>query len=136
MLGSSDTSVAVLSALPIVADPHPMSIEKMEEARRLADALCGDGRVLLQGEAFPQVGELAETLDRMAELAAAHRLVAWKTYTHIGGGYASPTRSARPSWARCRPWPPRASARPWCACTRASAPTRPTSGRPPPPIPS
>ena len=43
---------------PIVADDHPMSIEKMEEARRLAEALCGDGRVLLQGEAFPQIGEL------------------------------------------------------------------------------
>jgi hypothetical protein len=88
VLGSSDTSVAVLSALPIVADDHPMSIEKMETARRLAEALCGEGRVLLQGEAFPQVGELGETLDRMSQLASEHALVAWKTYTHTGGGYS------------------------------------------------
>lgn len=88
VLGSSDTSVAVLSALPIVADDHPMSIEKMEEARRRAEALCGDGRVLLQGEAFPQVGPLGATLERMDDLASAHRLVAWKTYTHFGDGYS------------------------------------------------
>lgn len=88
VLGASDTSVAVLSALPIVDDGHPMSIEKMEVARRLAEALCGDGRVLLQGEAFPQVGELGATLDGMAELVADHRIVAWKTYTHLGGGYS------------------------------------------------
>jgi predicted TIM-barrel fold metal-dependent hydrolase len=88
VFGSSDTSVAVLSALPIVADPHPMSIEKMEAARRLADELCGERRVLLQGEAFPQVGALGEALDRMSELAEAHDLVAWKTYTHVGGGYS------------------------------------------------
>lgn len=88
VLGSSDTSVAVLSNLPIVDDDHPMSIEKMEVARRLAAALCGDGRVLLQGEAFPQVGDLPATLDGMAGLNDAHPLVAWKTYTHIGGGYS------------------------------------------------
>ena len=88
VLGSSDTSVAVLSALPIVDDDHPMSIEKMEEARRIGEALCGDGRVLLQGEAFPQVGELGATLDRMSALREEHELVAWKTYTHVGGGYS------------------------------------------------
>ena len=48
VLGSSDTSVAVLSALPIVVDDHPMSIDKMERARALATQLCGDGRVLLE----------------------------------------------------------------------------------------
>jgi hypothetical protein len=65
-----------------------MSIDKMETARRVATALCGDGRVLLQGEAFPQVGRLEETLAGMEELARSHPLVAWKTYTHIRRGYA------------------------------------------------
>ena len=88
VLSSSDTSMAVLSALPIVDDDHPMSIEKMEQARRVGDALCGDGRVLLQGEAFPQVGELGATLDRMSALREQHSLVAWKTYTHVAGGYS------------------------------------------------
>jgi hypothetical protein len=88
VLGSSDTSIAVLSALPIVVDDHPMSIEKMEQARELAVAMCGEGRVLLQGEAFPQVGNLDATLDAMTELAVQHRIVAWKTYTHVGRGYS------------------------------------------------
>jgi hypothetical protein len=88
VLGSSDTSLAVLSALPIVSDNHPMSIEKMEEARRLAERLCGEGRVLLQGEAFPQVGRLPDTLERMARLNDEHDIVAWKTYTHVGRGYS------------------------------------------------
>jgi uncharacterized protein len=88
VLGSSDTSIAVLSAIPVVDDPNPMSIEKMAEARRLADVLCGDGRVLLQGEAFPHVGDLAAALDGMSELAAAYPIAAWKTYTHIGSGYS------------------------------------------------
>lgn len=88
VLSSSDTSLAVLSALPVVSDDHPMSIEKMEEARRVADALCGDGRVLLQGEAFPQVGSLGDALDRMSALVQAHDIVAWKTYTHVAGGYS------------------------------------------------
>lgn len=88
VLGASDTSVAVLSAVPIVDDDAPLSIEKMEVARRLADQLCGEGRVLLQGEAFPQVGQLGAALDGMSALADEHRIVAWKTYTHVGGGYA------------------------------------------------
>ena len=88
VLGGSDTSLAVLSALPIVSDPRPMSIDKMEEAQRLAESLCGDGRVLLQGEAFPQVGQLPDTLDLMSGLNDGHDIVAWKTYTHIAGGYS------------------------------------------------
>ena len=88
VLGSSDTSVAVLSALPIIDDPNPMSIEKMEEARRLAEGFCGDRRVLLQGEAFPQVGQIGAVLDGMSALRSEHELVAWKTYTHVGGGYS------------------------------------------------
>src|SRR5690606_35651146 len=53
----------------------------------LAESVCGDGRVLLQGEAFPQIGSLPDVLDGMEALAADHDLLAWKTYTHVGGGY-------------------------------------------------
>jgi hypothetical protein len=88
VLGSSDTSVAVLSAVPIISDDSPLSTAKMEEARQLAERLCGEGRVFLQGEAFPQVGVLGDTLDRMTALATEHDIVAWKTYTHVAGGYS------------------------------------------------
>ncbi len=93
VLGSSDTALAVLSAIPVLDSDNPMSIAKMEQARHLADALCGTdevraSRVRLQGEAFPQYGRLPVALERMTALAAEHDIVAWKTYTHVGGGYS------------------------------------------------
>ena len=41
-------------------------------AGELADRLCGDGRVLIQGHAVPDVGPLDAALGAMADVAAAH----------------------------------------------------------------
>ncbi|MEM9036487.1 MAG: amidohydrolase family protein [Actinomycetota bacterium] len=87
VLDGSDTSVAVLSAVPIVDDDSPLSTEVMERARREAEAAGCDRRVLIQGEAFPTVGEPEAVFDGMAELATSHDLAAWKTYTHVGDGW-------------------------------------------------
>jgi predicted TIM-barrel fold metal-dependent hydrolase len=85
----SDTTMVVLSAVPVVADPDPLSIDVMEQARAAVERLCGDdvraSRILLQGHAVPNHGDLAAALDVMSELAASHRLAAWKLYTHAGG---------------------------------------------------
>lgn len=87
VLDGSDTAVAVLSAVPIVADDSPLSTAVMERAREEA-ALAGcDERVLIQGEAFPTTGPLDVVLDGMSALAAEHDISAWKTYTHVGGGW-------------------------------------------------
>jgi hypothetical protein len=87
VLEGSDTAVAVLSAIPITADPSPLSTEVMARARdEAAEAGC-DGRVLIQGEAFPNTGEPVEVFLGMDELAATHDLAAWKTYTHAGPGW-------------------------------------------------
>jgi len=83
----SDTTMAVISAVPVVADPDPLSIEVMEQARRVAEELCGDGRVLLQGHAVPNVGRPAAALDAMAALVGDHPVAAWKVYTHYGDGF-------------------------------------------------
>ena len=60
--------------------------------------MCDDERVLIQGQANPNLGDLPANLDAMAALAAAHPVVAWKVYTprpdRPGG---STTRSATPS---------------------------------------
>ena len=61
----SDTTMAVLSAIPVLGDPDPLSAEVMDAARRAADELCGDGRVLVQGHAQPNVGRLGAALDAM-----------------------------------------------------------------------
>jgi uncharacterized protein len=83
----SDTAVAIISAVPVVGDADPLSIDAMERGRLLATELCGDDRVLIQGHAVPDVGPLDAALASMAEVAAAHDLCAWKVYTHASGGW-------------------------------------------------
>ncbi len=78
----SDTSMVVLSALPIAPEGSPQSAAVMQETRRLAGAVCGDGRVLLHSQALPNVGDLQANLDAMAAVAADHSIVAWKVFTN------------------------------------------------------
>ncbi|MDH3681532.1 MAG: amidohydrolase, partial [Acidimicrobiia bacterium] len=87
VLDGSDTSVAVLSAVPITADPSPLSTEVMARARDEAAAAGCDGRVLIQGEAFPNTGAPADVFAGMADLVTRFDLAAWKTYTHAGTGW-------------------------------------------------
>jgi predicted TIM-barrel fold metal-dependent hydrolase len=82
----SDTSTAVLSALPIEPGPgNPLSIDIMEMTRRVMLGLCQDERVLLHGQANPNLGDPAAALDAMTALAADHPIAAWKAYTHAPG---------------------------------------------------
>jgi len=78
----SDTSMVILSTLPIAPEGSPMSTELMDETRRLSEALCHDKRVLLHGQAFPNVGDLTANLDAMAAAAQRYRIVAWKVFTN------------------------------------------------------
>lgn len=81
----SDTSLVVLSAIPLTGPDNPLSIASMEQTRRIAKSLCGDDRVLLHGQASPNFGSLDAALADMGTLAAEHPITAWKTYTHAGG---------------------------------------------------
>jgi hypothetical protein len=85
----SDTDVAVVSAIPATGDDGPLSPARMDEARRAADALCGDGRLLMHGQAVPQLGDLGARLDAMSALVEKYPIAAWKVYTH----------SPRPGWS-------------------------------------
>jgi hypothetical protein len=84
VLGGSDTTVAVLSAIPVVADPDPLSAAVMDRARRDAEAIGCSDRVLMQGHATPTIGLLPEALDAMSATAAEFDIAAWKAYTHEG----------------------------------------------------
>ena len=79
-----DTGVDVLSAIPVVADPDPLSTEVMERARRQVEQLGCVGHVLIQGHATPTTGALPAALDAMAATAAQFEIAAWKAYTHEG----------------------------------------------------
>jgi hypothetical protein len=85
VFGNSDTTMAVISALPIVADPHPQDAELMAQARDVVARLCGDDRVLMHGQSNPSIGHLQERLDGMAALADQYPIGAWKVFTHTAG---------------------------------------------------
>jgi predicted TIM-barrel fold metal-dependent hydrolase len=101
----SDTSMVVLSSLPIAPEGSPMSTELMDETRVLAETLCHDQRVLLHAQALPNVGDLAANLDAMAAITQRYRIVAWKVFTNFpdlydGSGNAWRLDDGDPSLAR------------------------------------
>lgn len=79
----SDTSMLVISSLPIYPEGSPQSIEVMDETRKVAEALCRDERVLLHAQALPNVGRLESNLAAMEAVVADHPIAAWKTFTHF-----------------------------------------------------
>jgi uncharacterized protein len=78
----SDTSMVVLSGLPIAPEGSPQSAELMDEARRVTEAVCGDDRVLLQAQALPNVGDPAAALDAMSAAVEQYPIRAWKVFTN------------------------------------------------------
>jgi predicted TIM-barrel fold metal-dependent hydrolase len=78
----SDTNLCVVSAIPASDDNGPLSTARMDDARRVADRLCGDGRVLMHGQALPAIGDLEARLDAMSALVQQYPIKAWKVYTH------------------------------------------------------
>ncbi len=85
MLLKSDTDMLVMSSIPIPGDANPLSIDDMETVKRIVTELCGNGRVLTQGQTFPSIGTAAEQLEAMRQLREEHKVAAWKVYTHAGG---------------------------------------------------
>jgi hypothetical protein len=83
----SDTKKLVLSALPIHPEGSPESAEIMDVTRKAQLALCRDERILLHGQALPNVGGLAAALDAMEVTARAYPIVAWKTFTHFPAAF-------------------------------------------------
>jgi uncharacterized protein len=81
MFLKSDTSMLVVSSLPLPPD-GPLSLDVMDETRRVAEALCRDERVLLHGNPFPNIGSLESNLDQMEEVARDHPIAAWKVFTN------------------------------------------------------
>jgi len=84
MFLQSDTNALVLSALPIYGVDNPLTIDAMAETRRIAEQLCGDNRIYIQGQASPNVGSAQAAFDAMSATVTQHKIVAWKTFTHTG----------------------------------------------------
>src|SRR4029079_9907395 len=101
----SDTSMVVLSALPIAPEGSPMSPEVMDPARRLTEAACHDERVLLHAQALPNMGDLQANLDAMSAAVARYPIASWKVFTNFpdlydGSGNAWRLDDGAPALAR------------------------------------
>jgi len=83
MFTRSDTSMLVLSALPIYPAGSPLSQDVMDITRRIALGLCQDDRVLLHAQALPNLDVVQSSLAAMQHTVATYPIVAWKTFTHF-----------------------------------------------------
>ena len=83
MFTRSDTSMLVLSALPIYPEGSPLSREIMEVTRRITMGLCQDERVLLHAQALPNLDVVQSSLAAMQHTVQTYPVAAWKTFTHF-----------------------------------------------------
>ena len=80
----SDTTVAVLSALPALPEGQALPIKDAVETRELLDRLGKSKRLHVHGLVTPNVDPLQGQLDGMERLASEFKIAAWKTYTLWG----------------------------------------------------
>jgi predicted TIM-barrel fold metal-dependent hydrolase len=80
---NSDTSVAVLSAVPAVDEENPLLASEAAETREVIEMLSGSSRLQIHGLVMPDLGP--KQLDGMEALASELRIAAWKVYTQFGG---------------------------------------------------
>jgi len=77
----SDTDLMVLSFVPSARKREPLTIEEAHATAKIVEKLDGTHRLYIHGRVNPnQPGDL----EGMDELAAKHRIAAWKTYTQFG----------------------------------------------------
>jgi uncharacterized protein len=82
MFARSDTSMAVLSALP-AAGGLGLSSADMAHAIEVASRVGCDGRVLMHGGAYPHRGPVEQALLAMTDVRERYDIAAWKIYTMV-----------------------------------------------------
>jgi hypothetical protein len=85
LLAGSDTTVGVLSGVPIVGPDAPLSSAHMFDAMQTADRLCGSNRLVMQGHVAPNNGAVETSVDAMAAALDRWPIKAWKAYCHASG---------------------------------------------------
>ncbi len=81
----SDTSMAIVSALPLLPAHSPESIVVRDRVRLVSHALTHDDRLLIHGEAQPTLSPLPSVLAAMELQVATYPIAGWKVYTHTPG---------------------------------------------------
>src|ERR687898_33181 len=80
MFVRSDTSMAILSALPTPGD-NGLAPDDMAYAIDIATRIGCDGRVLMHGGPYPHRGPIDAALMAMSDLRDRYDVAAWKIYT-------------------------------------------------------
>jgi hypothetical protein len=80
----SDTTVAVLSAVPATVEGNPLAESEAVVTREVVERLGKSKRLLIHGLVAPNVEPLQAQLDGMEKLAGELKISAWKVYTLWG----------------------------------------------------
>ena len=80
----SDTTMAVLSLVPVPPEHNPLTMKEAARTRDLVAALGNGRRLLLHAMVMPNLPPLARQLERMERDAAEWKVAAWKCYTQWG----------------------------------------------------
>ncbi|HZO13496.1 MAG TPA: amidohydrolase family protein, partial [Polyangiaceae bacterium] len=80
---NSDTTVAVLSALPAVPSENPLEAQEAQATKDIINALSGSPRCVTHAIVLPNLGQAQ--LDGMQQIAEENHISAWKVYTPVGG---------------------------------------------------
>lgn len=83
MFINSDTTMAVLSALPAEPEGNPLNSEEMRETADLINKLADSQRCVIHGQVLPEQGQ--SQLDGMENLLSQFEIGAWKVYTPFNG---------------------------------------------------
>ncbi|MEQ9319266.1 MAG: amidohydrolase family protein [Polyangiaceae bacterium] len=83
MFVNSDTSVAVLSALPGPTQANGLEPDEMAATMEMVNTLADSKRSVIHAIVHPENG--MSELDGMQQLAEDHPVGAWKIYTPVGG---------------------------------------------------
>jgi len=84
MFLDSDTTVAVLSAVPAAPEGQPLGDKDADETRRVIDRMGKSTRLLVHALVTPNVDPLKAQLEGMERVAKEFKISAWKLYTLWG----------------------------------------------------
>jgi hypothetical protein len=82
----SDTTCAVLSAVPATPEGQPLPLKEATTTREIVDQLGKSQRVWLHALVTPNHGPIEPHLDAMERVSKEYKIAAWKVYTLFGPG--------------------------------------------------
>ena len=82
----SDTTCAVLSALPAVEEKQPLPQAEAEVTREIIEQLAGSPRLWVHALVTPNYGDVKRHLEGMERVSKKYKIAAWKTYTLLAEG--------------------------------------------------